>query len=97
MKSVPSVDLAGFLIRRFHVDDFVVLKLDVEGAEYAIIPHLIASGAVNLIDEMFFEGHTDANSCCRAPPLGPKHRSHVVELLRSLRNAGVYVHEHDFP
>ena len=68
-----------------------------EGAEYEIVPHLIATGATALIDELFFEGHTNRNSCCRSPPLGPKLRSDVVALMEQMRAAGVYVHEHDYP
>lgn len=38
-------------------DDFVVMKMDIEGAEFVVIPSLIESGAACLIDEVFLECH----------------------------------------
>ena len=34
---VPQVDLARWLLRSFRVDDFVVLKMDIEGAEHTVV------------------------------------------------------------
>lgn len=53
---VEAVDLAEFL--QSLVGELVVLKLDVEGAEFAIVPHLVAKGVK--VDYMYIElhGHT---------------------------------------
>ena len=40
-----GIDVADFLKRTVSEDDFVVVKMDIEGAEYDVIPHLIAAGA----------------------------------------------------
>ena len=37
--------------------DFVVLKMDIEGAEFAVLPALLASGSACLIDELYLECH----------------------------------------
>jgi len=85
---IATVDLADFLKRRLREEDYVVLKMDVEGAEYEIVPHLLATGTTSLIDEFFVEVHTLMNDCC-----SHKKRDDAVRLLNALRLAGVYVHD----
>mmetsp|Transcript_10962 Transcript_10962/g.18648 ORF Transcript_10962/g.18648 Transcript_10962/m.18648 type:complete len:214 (+) Transcript_10962:473-1114(+) len=55
---VPAIDLAGFLRTHAREDDFVVVKMDIEGAEFVVVPHLITTGAACLIDEIYLECHT---------------------------------------
>ena len=54
---VPTVDLAGWLLESFRVEDFVVLKMDVEGAEHEIIPRLLRTNASRLVDVLLWECH----------------------------------------
>jgi len=54
---VPTFDLNEFILTNFTLKDYVVLKLDIEGAEYNVIPHLIDGGAIELITELFIEWH----------------------------------------
>lgn len=56
---VPCFDLAAALTRLAHVD---VLKIDVEGAEYVLLPHLITTGALELVDLLLIEWHETPNS-----------------------------------
>jgi len=89
---VHSIDLADFLRRQFVPDDYVVMKMDVEGAEYEIIPHLVASNVSHLLDEFFLEAHTARNSCCSPPNDEGRHFSDAMRLIAMLRAAGVYAH-----
>ena len=54
--TVPCVDIVT-LFRREHitVDDFVVLKIDVEGAEYDIMRRIIVTGLYRLVDKLAVE------------------------------------------
>lgn len=54
---VPTFDLNEFILQNFTTSDYVVLKLDIEGAEYEVLPHLIQGGGINLIKELFIEWH----------------------------------------
>lgn len=54
---VPTFDLNEFILTNFTLKDYVVLKLDIEGAEYNVIPHLIDGGAIEFITELFIEWH----------------------------------------
>ena len=89
----PAIDIADWLRRTVRPDDFVVVKMDIEGAEYAIVPHLIAEGVGPLIDELFIEVHTETNTCCKPPRDAGRHRADALRLIQRLRDAGVYAHE----
>lgn len=54
---VETIDLNEFILNNFNSSDYLVLKLDVEGAEYNILPHLVAGGAIQLIKEFYVEWH----------------------------------------
>ena len=88
-----GIDIADFLKRTVREDDFVVVKMDIEGAEYAVVPHLISAGVAPLVDEMFVEVHTDTNTCCRPPHDAGRRRPDALRLIQRLRDAGVYAHE----
>ena len=45
----------------------VVVKMDVEGAETVLVPHLIASNVTSLIDEFFVELHSPPAQPAKAP------------------------------
>ena len=62
----PAIDIADFLRRRVQEADFVVMKMDVEGAEYSLVPHLIAQRVTHLIDEMFIEVRAHTQACTDA-------------------------------
>ena len=60
--STPAIDFSEWVLKHITPTDFVILKMDIEEAEYAIIPHMIASGAICLIDEIFIEIHFNRRS-----------------------------------
>jgi len=52
---VECIDFSKFL---FDLDkDVSVLKVDIEGSEYHLISHLINSGAINYVKNIFVEDH----------------------------------------
>ena len=55
---VPTVDLAAWLHSRFCPEDDVFVKMDIEGAEFEVLQHLVASGAAALVDSLACEWHT---------------------------------------
>lgn len=54
--NVTCYDIAKFL-QKFSKNDFVVLKVDIEGAEYELFTHLIVKNTIGLIDLMPIEYH----------------------------------------
>lgn len=92
LTSHRAIDVAAFLQRTVVEEDFVVVKMDVEGAEYSVVPHLLRSGVARLIDEMFLEVHTEINSCCKPPRDAGRHFADAMLLVAKLRAAGIYAH-----
>ena len=87
---VSTIDFVDYLKRNFKKEDYVVIKMDIEGSEYAVVPDIITRNATFLIDELFLEAHTNINSCC----IGRKDRTfeHAKALVNMLRTYGVYAH-----
>jgi len=56
--SVPTIDLAAFLLHNVRPhDDTTYLKLDIESAEFDVIPHLLKKQALCNIDYILVEWH----------------------------------------
>ena len=88
--SAPSVDLAEFLKQNFTRNDFVALKMDIEGGEWTLIPHLIRTGAMDLVDELFLECHPiDFDDYVRQPGRLPQI---CIDFINDLRDMGIYCH-----
>lgn len=45
-KSIRAIDFASYLLHELPADALAWLKLDIEGAEYAVLPRLLLSGAL---------------------------------------------------
>lgn len=74
------VDLSRFIFENFDKDDYIVLKLDIEGSEYDVIPHLIQTGAMKYINELYGEFHYHK--------LNNITKEHHDELVLDLENSG---------
>lgn len=53
---VDAVDIAE-LIKKYSIDDEVIVKVDIEGAEFQFLKHLINEGAMKYIDIIAVEFH----------------------------------------
>lgn len=55
--SVPCIDFCGWIKTNFDLADFIVLKMDIEGGEYAVIDNLISTKTYKYIKQLFVEWH----------------------------------------
>ena len=55
--SVAAIDFSSWVLSHVREQDFVVLKVDIEGAEFVVLPGLLETGAACLIDEIYLECH----------------------------------------
>ena len=55
--NIPCFDLSSWLAESFDKDDYIILKLDIEGAEYEVLNKMIDDGTINLINEFWGEWH----------------------------------------
>jgi FkbM family methyltransferase len=66
---VQCIDFSKWLYNNITKDDYVVLKMDTEGAEYEIMPKMIQDKTIDLIDVLYLEWHpgrTDDNDKSKA-------------------------------
>lgn len=56
--TVEAINLSLFINKNFDLDDYIILKLDVEGEEYNIIPHLLKNETFKFINELWIEWHS---------------------------------------
>ena len=54
---VESINLSKWIKENFNKNDFIVLKMDIEGAEYEVVPHMLKTGVISYINEFYIEGH----------------------------------------
>jgi len=55
--SYNPIILSEFLPENFAKDDYIILKLDVEGAEYSILQNLLDTNYISYINEIYLEWH----------------------------------------
>jgi len=55
---IESIDLSEFILKNFSIDDYIVLKLDIEGSEYDTLDKLFQTGIIRYIKEIYVEFHT---------------------------------------
>ena len=55
---IEVVDISKFITENFNKDDYIILKMDIEGAEYDILPKMLNKGLFDgYIDELYGEWH----------------------------------------
>lgn len=88
---VEAIDTALFLTEHVRPRDYVILKLDIEGAEYHVVPHLIETGAITLINELYIEWHDDSFQGTDTDIDTPKR-----SLLEAACDLDLIIHEWEF-
>ncbi|XP_010683597.2 uncharacterized protein LOC104898243 [Beta vulgaris subsp. vulgaris] len=93
---IVGFDFAQWLKETVTERDFVVMKMDVEGTEFDLIPRLFETGAICLIDEIFLECHYNRwQRCCPGERSAKYEKTYdqCLNLFTSLRARGVLVHQ----
>lgn len=89
------VDAARFLRDELRItaDDFVVVKIDIEGAEWTVIPRLREAGLLPLIDELMVEAHYKHNEMRGWDRFESHSLDDALAMLVQLRDEdGVFAH-----
>jgi FkbM family methyltransferase len=55
--TVPTMNLLKFLYEQTIPNDWVIVKMDIEGAEWDIVPCLATSPVATLVDQLYMEEH----------------------------------------
>ncbi|KAH1068572.1 hypothetical protein GYH30_006230 [Glycine max] len=96
VEKIPGFDFVDWLKNTVSENDFVVMKMDVEGTEFDLIPRLFETRAICLVDEIFLECHYNRWQRCCPGQRSPKYEKtydQCLQLFTSLRQSGVLVHQ----
>lgn len=55
---VPCIDLSTFIQNNFKADDIIVIKMDIEGAEYDVLEKMISDGTLKWVNFIAVEWHS---------------------------------------
>ena len=56
---VQQIDFAAFIQSHCSKDDQIFCKMDIEGAEFLVLDHLLKTGVFEWLDKLFVEWHID--------------------------------------
>jgi len=56
---IKCIDFSKWIERTFSKDDYIVLKMNIEGAEYEILKKMVKDGTIDYIDKLFIDWHWD--------------------------------------
>lgn len=55
--TIPSVNISNIL-KCYNKDDYIIVKLDIEGSEFRVIRKMLLDNTIDFIDELYVEWHT---------------------------------------
>jgi len=85
-RQVDSIDLSSWVLNNFSENCKIILKLDIEGAEYEVLEKMVMDGSVFLVDEILIEIH---GSKCG------KTLEESIDMLNLLRSVGHKLYQWD--
>jgi FkbM family methyltransferase len=54
---VEVIDFSSFLKKTVTIDDYVIIKMDIEGSEFAVLDKLIQDNTIDFINDLYVEFH----------------------------------------
>ena len=80
---VKALDFANWVISNFRKKDYIVVKMDIEGAEYPVLRHLIDTNAIDFINKMMIEFNIESNGEKRLDSITKEEHDQLVADLRT--------------
>ncbi len=77
-EKIKCVDFSEYIKNNFAIDDYIVLKINVEGKEYDILEHMISESTIKYIKIMYCSWHIGK---MRNPETFRKRQEAVLEKL----------------
>ena len=54
---VDSIDFSKWILDNFQKDDFIICKMNIEGAEYNVLEKMLIDGSIDYIDKLYMSWH----------------------------------------
>ena len=77
--NVDCIDFSSFILNNFDRKDEIIVKMDIEGAEYEVLGKMIAEDSISYINDLIIEFHDDRTEKDSGP------------IKKELENKGVKV------
>jgi len=84
---VKCLDLSQFILDNFSKDDYIVIKMDIEGAEYGVLRKMIADNSISYINELFVEFHSHKDD--NAIKENGENKNSTFELINQIKQLGI--------
>jgi len=81
---VKGIDFSKWLSDTFTADDYVVVKMNIEGSEYPVLEKCVNDGTIDLINELHIQWHYN-----KIPNMTERHKR-LVANLKSVKNLKMY-------
>lgn len=81
-EEVPCIDFSAWIAQNFKRDDYIILKMNIEGAEYPVLEKMASDGTLTYINELYVSPHVqkvDSISADRAKKLLEQIKSFGIE------------------
>lgn len=82
---VPCFDFSKWLSETFTAEDYVVIKMNIEGAEYDVLEKCIVDGTISLINELHIQWHW-----MKIPGVSRERHDNLVRALNRVNGLNVY-------
>jgi FkbM family methyltransferase len=86
---VKTIDLSKWISNNFSKDDFIILKIDIEGSEYRVMKHLFETNVIEYVNEVYFENHYD-----NKVKIDKSLRDEVNDLIANCKTTKIYTDKH---
>lgn len=94
---VAAIDFGRWLQRTYSHDDVIYVKLDIEGAEYPVLEHMLHDGTMAMVDRLYVEFHGTQQAVAQGA--GPAELMAVqrkdYELVQAVTGLGIAVSLHE--
>ena len=81
IRNIPCIDFTEWF-SQFKAEDEIVLKMNIEGAEFDILEKMIETGELKKVKRLFVEWHDEK--------VEPNMRDRRIEIERYCRANGIY-------
>jgi FkbM family methyltransferase len=79
--TVRCINFGQWINRTFQEDDLLILKLDIEGAEYEVLRSMLKDGSIHKINRLYIEFHGDRTGVAK------EEHDHLLTELKKLKLA----------
>jgi len=80
---VECVNFGKWIMDNFKKTDHIIVKMDIEGAEFQVLPQMLVDGSINYINKLYIETHGDRIG------LGPDAHQELLDMLATVKTLEV--------